>query len=80
MTRLSFDLDPQLTTSTLFVKNLNLCQVRLKNDRRFPWLILIPQRPNLIEIFDLTLEDQHLLWSEITTTAQHMHKAFQAHG
>ena len=74
-----FKIDTQLETSTILMKNLTLCQVRLKNDRRFPWVVLIPQRPNIVEIFDLTPEDQHLLWSEITSVTQHMHDLFQAH-
>jgi diadenosine tetraphosphate (Ap4A) HIT family hydrolase len=74
-----FELDTQLATSTILIKNLTLCQVRLKNDRRLPWVVLIPQRPNIVEIFDLTPEDQHQLWSEITSVTQHMHEAFQAY-
>ena len=74
-----FKIDPQLEASTLWVQDLPLSQLRLKNDRRFPWVVLIPQRPNIIEIFDLELEDQRLLWSEITSVAQQMHEVFQAH-
>lgn len=75
----AFHLDPQLESSSLFIKDLDLCQMRLKNDRRFPWIMLIPQRPNIVEIFDLTSTDQHQLWSEITRVTQYMHEHFQAH-
>ena len=74
-----FKIDPQLEASTLWVQDLPLSQLRLKNDRRFPWVVLIPQRPNIIEIFDLKPEDQRQLWSEITSVTQHMHEVFKAH-
>ena len=74
-----FELDIQLESSTILVQNLTLCQVRLKNDCRFPWIVLIPRRSNLVEIFDLTLEDQNLLWSEIARISEHMKHRFKAH-
>jgi diadenosine tetraphosphate (Ap4A) HIT family hydrolase len=79
MTKTNFEINPQLDSSSIFVSDLSLCQVRLKNDRRFPWVVLIPRRPDLVEIFDLSAEDQNLLWSEITRVAQHMHQNFQAY-
>ncbi|MDF3033211.1 MAG: hypothetical protein K0R76_165 [Alphaproteobacteria bacterium] len=74
-----FKIDPQLETSSLLVQDLPLSQLRLKNDCRFPWVVLIPRRPQLTEVFDLTPEDQRQLWSEIISVAQHMHDIFQAH-
>lgn len=79
MTKSNFQIDPQLESSSILVQDLALCQLRLKNDRRFPWVLLIPRQPELIEIFDLTLINQMLLWSEIATVAEHMHQSFQAH-
>lgn len=74
-----FAIDPQLESSGIWFQDLPLCQVRLKNDRRFPWVILIPRRPEIVEVFDLAPEDQRLLWSEITLVAKHMHHTFQPH-
>jgi diadenosine tetraphosphate (Ap4A) HIT family hydrolase len=74
----TFNLNPQLETSSLWVQDLPLSQIRLKNDRRFPWVVLIPRRHDISEIFDLTSEDQHQLWREITLMAQHLHEICQA--
>ncbi|MBX9804893.1 MAG: HIT domain-containing protein [Alphaproteobacteria bacterium] len=74
----NFTLDPQLDASTILVHDLPLCQVRLKNDRRFPWLVLIPRQENLVEVFDLSHTDQLLLWSEIGTIAKLMHQKYDA--
>jgi diadenosine tetraphosphate (Ap4A) HIT family hydrolase len=74
-----FEIDSQLESSSILVRDLPLCQVRLKNDRRFPWVVLIPRQPHLTEVFDLTSEDQHQLWSEVILCAQHIHKTFAAY-
>lgn len=79
MTKTKFIIDPKLESSSIWVRDLPLCQLRLQNDRRFPWVVLIPRRAEIVEVFDLGLEDQHMLWSEIVSVAQHMHKSFQAH-
>jgi len=79
MTHIPFELDPRLETSSLWIQDLPLCQLRLKNDRRFPWVVLIPRRPNIIEIFDLEPNDQHQLWSEVTSVTRYMQNHFQAY-
>ncbi len=61
-----FELDERLSADSLFIASLKLSQVRLMNDTRYPWLILIPQRPNLREIIDLQGDDQQLLLQEIS--------------
>lgn len=73
-----FEIDSQLESSTTLIQNLTLCQVRLKNDCRFPWIVLIPRRSHLVEIFDLASEDQSLLWSEIGRISEHMKHRLQA--
>ncbi len=64
-----FQLDQQLATDSLPVTELPLCRIRLMNDRRFPWLLLIPARPDCVEVLDLSSEDQLALWAEIRQTA-----------
>jgi diadenosine tetraphosphate (Ap4A) HIT family hydrolase len=61
----AFTLDPRLETDTLPVGDLPLSSVLLMDDARFPWLILVPRRPAVSEITDLTEEDAQLLVSEI---------------
>ena len=61
----AFFLDPKLRADTLEVMALPLCQVRLMNDRRFPWVVLVPARPDVSEILDLSVADRGLLIEEI---------------
>jgi diadenosine tetraphosphate (Ap4A) HIT family hydrolase len=56
-----FELDRKLERDTRDVIWLGLCELRVMNDARWPWLILVPQRRDAIEIHDLTPLDQAML-------------------
>ncbi|MEI7037101.1 HIT family protein [Fulvimonas yonginensis] len=60
-----FLLDPRLAADTRPVARLDLCELRLMDDARFGWLVLVPQRAGLIEIADLTPSERTLLWHEV---------------
>ena len=62
---MEFLLDRRLAADSLAVTELPLCEVRLMNNKLFPWLILIPKRPDVSEWIDLAREDQHQLSDEI---------------
>jgi diadenosine tetraphosphate (Ap4A) HIT family hydrolase len=64
-----FALDPRLAADCLAVARLSLCEVLLMNDRRFPWLILVPRRANAAEIIDLAAPDRSALFAEIVTAS-----------
>lgn len=61
----NFFLHPQLAGDTLPVGDLHLCRVLLMNNQIFPWLILVPRKPDLREIFDLSPEDYTACMEEI---------------
>jgi len=60
-----FELDPRLAAGSEVVADWPLCQIRLKDDARFPWLMLIPQRPGIVELTDLSVADYAQLTAEI---------------
>lgn len=60
-----FELDPRLNRDTVFVANWELCQVRLMDDARFPWLVLVPRRAGAVELDDLDEDDRTRLMHEI---------------
>lgn len=64
MSSIGFELDPRLAADTVAVARLDLCEVRLMDDARFAWLVLVPQRAGLVEIADLTPSERTLLWHE----------------
>lgn len=65
-----FELDRQLHADSQPVMWLGLCELRLMDDRRWPWLLLVPQRPGIEEIHDLTPLDQAMLTFETNQVAQ----------
>lgn len=64
-----FVLDERLAKDSVLVANTGLCQVRLSRDSRWPWLILVPRRPAISEVFELTPLDQTLLTFETDLVA-----------
>jgi len=71
-------LNERLRADSTFVENLGLCQLRLMDDRRWPWLVLIPQRPAMEEVFDLTPLDQAMLTFETNLVGQALKKSTNA--
>jgi diadenosine tetraphosphate (Ap4A) HIT family hydrolase len=64
-----FVLDARLEADTRAVASLALCDVRLMNDQRFPWLVLVPRCAGMMEITDLSTDDQSTLWQEVNRAA-----------
>lgn len=65
----AFELDPRLATDSVFVADLPLSQLRLMNDARFPWLVLVPRLSDAVEWIDLDPDRQAQLLSEINRAA-----------
>ena len=66
----SFTLHPQLAQDTVSVGDLALSRVLLMNDANYPWLILVPRRPGLIELIDLDDNAQVQLLGEVAAAAR----------
>ena len=73
-----FELDPRLAADTFLVGETPLNQVLLMNDARYPWLILVPQRSDITEPFELSEADQAKLWQESMRLGQAMQAHFAA--
>ena len=75
----AFQLDPQLEKDTVPIADWHLCQVRLMNDRRYPWVILIPKVPDVADIHGLAEEQQHLLLGESMRLSRALEQLFSPH-
>ena len=62
--------DPAFLSTSHAVGDLALCHVRLQDDARYPWLVLIPRHPGLREIEDLAAEDRARLMEEAVLAGQ----------
>jgi diadenosine tetraphosphate (Ap4A) HIT family hydrolase len=60
-----FVLHERLAADTVALADWPLCRVLLMNDASYPWLILVPRRPDLKEIHDLEAGDRARLTEEI---------------
>ena len=59
------------------ITDLKLCSIRLIDNARFPWIILIPMRKNITDISELNSKDQMLLMKEIVHCSKLMKRIFK---
>lgn len=65
-----FALDPRLAADSAFIADGPLSQVRLIDDTRFPWLVLVPRINGISEWLELDGGQQRLLLAEINQAGQ----------
>jgi len=75
---MSFILNSTLEKDCFDLGKLKLCRVLLMNDSQFPWLILVPERAELSEIYQLSEQDQFTLMQESSYVAQQLADSYLA--
>lgn len=65
----AFHLDPRLEADGPAIGELPLCHLRLVDDARFFWVVLVPRRTRMVELIDLAFTDRHLLMEEIAVVS-----------
>lgn len=65
-----FSLHERLQADTISLGRLALSRLLLMNDATYPWLILVPERPDVREIIELAAADRVTLMDEITAVSQ----------
>lgn len=71
-----FKLDSKLEADTFFVADLKNCRLLLMNNCNYPWLILVPRQPDLVELTDLDFAIQTEILSEINLVVEILQKIF----
>lgn len=71
-----FELDARLADTSFALAEWPLCDVRLVDDARWPWLLLVPRRAGVVELFDLSPEDRTQLVEESAKAAALLVRAF----
>ena len=74
---MSFKLHKKFLKSSHHIADLQLCSIRLNDNSKFPWLILIPKRNKITDMSDLNSKDQILLIKEIVFVSKIMRKLFK---
>jgi len=67
-----FTLHERLQADTIEVTQWPLSLLLLMNARQWPWLILVPRRPAVREIYELAEPDQRALMSDIVRASKRL--------
>ncbi len=73
-----FELDSRLAADTFLVAESELSLMLLMNDRRYPWLLLVPKRSGVTEVDELSLADRARLTTESHLVALTLRDVFDA--
>ena len=65
-----FKADAAFEAGSVFAVDWPLCQVRLQDDARFPWLILLPRVDGAVELDDLTPPQRAALMEEVVRAGE----------
>jgi len=74
-----WSLHPQLDRDTASLGDLPLSRVLVINDANYPWLLLVPRRPDLTEMIDLDEVAQAQLMTEVTHVARALRDVTTCH-
>ena len=69
-TEMKFTLHQRLQEDTIEIIRLKLSRVLLMDDSSFPWIVLVPERQGVQEVYELSIEDRSVLIEEIATASE----------
>lgn len=72
-----FELDKKLENDTVKIDSLQLCDLLLMNDSKYPWFILVPRVNDIVEILDLDDGAQKILLDEINYVSLFLKNDFE---
>lgn len=75
---MSFRLHHRLEQDCVDLGSFDLCRLLLMDDSRYPWLILVPQRPEICEIYELSDSEQQSLTAESSYLSRSLSEEYKA--
>lgn len=75
---MTFQLHPRLQQDSIEIGQFTLSQLRLINDSQYPWFILVPQKNDISEIYQLSEKDQQQLQQESSLLTKILVEIFKA--
>ncbi|MCK9468291.1 MAG: HIT domain-containing protein [Porticoccaceae bacterium] len=72
-----FELHPQLALDCIVLGDFPLCRLLLSRDSNYPWFILVPRRPALSEIYQLSVAERDLLMAESSCLSELLMEVLQ---
>ena len=74
-----WSLHPQLDRDTVSLGDLPLSRVLVMNDANYPWVILVPRKPDVTEVIDLDETEQTQLMAEVARVARGLRAVTTCH-
>lgn len=74
-----FVLDKRLAAVTVQAIDLPVSRVLVMDDARYPWLVLVPRRAHLTEMFELDPTDRVMFTEEMTAAASQLKALTKCH-
>ena len=74
----SFQLHPRLIEDCITIGRFDLCQLMMMNDSRYPWFVLVPEKADIKEIYQLNKPDLHKLVEESSYLAENLALLYHA--
>jgi len=75
---MTFQLHPRLQQDCITIGRFELCRLLMMNDSQYPWFILVPEKTDINEIYQLTKPDRELLAEESGYLAENLAELYQA--
>lgn len=75
---MTFQLHPRLKQDCIAIGRFELCRLLMMNDSQYPWFILVPERADIQEIYQLSKTDRELLTEESSYLAKNLAILYEA--
>jgi len=75
---MTFQLHPRLKQDCITIGRFELCRLLMMNDSQYPWFILVPERADLQEIYQLSKAERGLLTEESSYLAENLAVLYNA--
>jgi len=75
---MTFQLHPRLEQDCIAIGRFELCRLLMMNDSQYPWFVLVPERANLQEIYQLSKAERELLTEESSYLAENLAALYKA--
>jgi diadenosine tetraphosphate (Ap4A) HIT family hydrolase len=72
-----FELHPQLAADCHVLGSYDLSLLLMLNDAHYPWFVLVPRRPGLTELYQMSEADAARFWGESRMLSQQIMRIFQ---
>lgn len=74
----TFQLHPRLEQDCIAIGRFDLCRILMMNDSQYPWFILVPEKADITEIYQLSKRERHTLAEESSYLAENLAILYKA--